>query len=322
MPSETCATCGFRATEYGVRDAVGTVKAAATRWRQLTGGLDDDVLAARQPGTWSAADHAARARDETAAMGDLLAAMLEPVPPAVALSLPEPDPDGPVEPLPTVIAGLDDAAVRIVKLARSFRGAGWRRGGLLDGREVDAAWALRHAVHAVEHSLHHGGRAIRLAGAGAPTTTGTVAQLNVSDGGVPKRPVTEVAVGRRGLQGDRQAERQHHGRPWQALSLWSLERVETLQAEGHPIQAGAAGENVTVAGVDWAIVRPGVRLQMGDVVAQVSAYAIPCKKNARWFTDGDFRRIHHERHPGWSRVYASVVRGGTVRAGDAVVVEP
>jgi hypothetical protein len=31
--------------------------------------------------------------------------------------------------------------------------------------------------------------------------------------------------------------------------------------------------------------------------------------------------MDHDRHPGWSRAYAWVLRGGEVHPGDAVVVE-
>ena len=37
-----------------------------------------------------------------------------------------------------------------------------------------------------------------------------------------------------------------HGGPERALCLFSLERILELQAEGHPIFPGAAGENITI----------------------------------------------------------------------------
>jgi MOSC domain-containing protein YiiM len=152
-------------------------------------------------------------------------------------------------------------------------------------------------------------------------STGAVAQLNVSDGGVPKRPVERIEVDFRGVVGDRQATRLHHGRPFQALCLWSVEVIASLAAEGHPIGPGSAGENVTIAGLDWSTVSPGVRLAIGSVLCQISSYAVPCRQNARWFVDGDFGRIHH-RHGPISRVYATVLEPGAVGVGDAVIVEP
>jgi MOSC domain-containing protein YiiM len=186
----------------------------------------------------------------------------------------------------------------------------------------DAAWILRHAVHDLTHHLSDAGRGLHRLGAGAPTQLGTVAQLARSGGGVPKAPVAEVEVGHRGVLGDRQADRRNHGRPFQALCLWSTEVIDALRAEGHPIRPGAAGENVTVQGIDWTTVRTGVRLRIGEVLCEVSVFALPCAKNAKWFADRDFRRMLHERHPGWSRAYAWVLEPGTIREGDAVEVEP
>ena len=149
-----------------------------------------------------------------------------------------------------------------------------------------------------------------------------IVQLNVSGGGVPKLPVPEVTIEPvTGVAGDVQQEQKHHGRPWQALCLWSLEVIEALQAEGHPIAAGSAGENVTITGIPWDDVRPGVRLALGEsVVCEITAAAVPCKKQAQWFSDHDWMRIDDDRHPGWARMYAYVIEGGTLRPGDAVVL--
>ena len=145
--------------------------------------------------------------------------------------------------------------------------------------------------------------------------------MHVSDGGVPKLPVASAEIGLRGVVGDRQRNRKYHGAPSQALCLWSLEVIEELQAEGHPIAPGYAGENLTVSGLEWAAMVPGVRLRIGSSVhAEVTAYAIPCKHNAGWFLGGDFRRMSNDRHPGSSRVYTSVSVGGRVVPGDPVVV--
>jgi MOSC domain-containing protein YiiM len=163
--------------------------------------------------------------------------------------------------------------------------------------------------------------ALRAAGRLPARSTGSVVQLNLSDGGVPKRPVDSVQVDEGGVVGDRQAARRHHGRPWQALSLWSAEVIDAFAADGNPIGYGRCGENVTVRGLPWADVRCGVRLAIGPVIAQVSLFALPCAKNAQWYADGDFTHMHHERGP-VSRVYATVLTGGEIRTGDPVVLEP
>jgi MOSC domain-containing protein YiiM len=183
--------------------------------------------------------------------------------------------------------------------------------------QLDPALVLGPSLRLLERATD----ALRAAGRLPARATGSVVQLNVSDGGVPKRPVDSAEVDEGGLVGDRQAARRHHGRPWQAISLWSAEVIDAFAAEGHPVGYGRCGENVTVRDLPWADVRCGVRLTIGPVVAQVSLFALPCAKNAQWFSDGDFTHMHHERGP-VSRVYATVLTGGEVTTGDPVVLEP
>ena len=167
---------------------------------------------------------------------------------------------------------------------------------------------------------------LRVGGHVPTSSRGSVLRINTSNGGVPKTAVDEVYVDWDGPHGDVQATREHHGRPFQALCLWSAEVIDRLQAAGHPIAYGSAGENVTIRGLDWNEVRPGTRLRIGEVVCEIWAYAVPCRQNAQWMDDGDFGRLHHEREGEFggaiSRVYATVTERGTVRTGDVVVLEP
>lgn len=150
--------------------------------------------------------------------------------------------------------------------------------------------------------------------------SGTIHQINLSGGGVPKLPVDGANVTRWGIIGDDHDDRVHHGGPDAGLCLFSLEVIETMQAEGHPIFPGAAGENLTIAGIGWELMTPGARWRLGDDVAiEISGYTTPCTKNAGWFMDNDFMRMHQSRHPGSSRVYARVLTAGRLLPGDAVL---
>jgi MOSC domain-containing protein YiiM len=152
-------------------------------------------------------------------------------------------------------------------------------------------------------------------------TTGRIVQLSVSAGGVPKLAVPTARVGPLGLEGDSQRDHEHHGGPERAVCLFAMEQIAELRAEGHPIMPGAIGENVTVEGLDWAAIVPGVRLGLGDeVVVQVTRYTSPCVNIKAVFRGGDFARVSQKVHPGSSRVYASVVTSGVLRAGDPVRV--
>jgi len=147
-------------------------------------------------------------------------------------------------------------------------------------------------------------------------------QISVSHGGVPKWPVPHARVTKSGLEGDRQRSPAIHGGPDRAVCLYSLEAIAALRKEGHTIEPGSAGENFTIAGLDWTRVGPGARFSVGDEVQlEVVSYTTPCKHNTGWFKDRDVSRISQTVHPGWSRVYARVLAEGWVRVGDAVRVE-
>ena len=153
--------------------------------------------------------------------------------------------------------------------------------------------------------------------------TARIFQLAISAGGVPKRAVREAVVGELGLVGDGHADLVHHGGPRRAVSLYALERIAALQAEGHPIWPGATGENVTVAGLDWDALAIGVQLALGDeVVVEVTEHAPPCRTIMTAFADRKFSRISDKSHPGWSRYYSRVVRGGRLCVAQPVTIIP
>lgn len=326
MPTESCQACRFDGAQYDVLDAFGTLRAVPSIWRQLTATLPEAALLARPaPDAWSAAEHLAHTIALTKRFGVMVDALQDTPHLDVGAEPPldqSPDTSAGVDEL---LRGLDDEMGRMLTAVQAMGdddAASWAHVLVMSGRKLDAAWVLRHAVHITTHHLRDVGRGLHGLGAGAPTQHGSVVRLNSSDGGVPKAPVDACEVTDRGLVGDRQADRRNHGRPLQALCLWSLEVIEALQAEGHPIQPGSAGENVTLRGLDWPTLRPGTQLRIGDVLAEVSAYATPCARNAPWFTDRYFNRMDQDRHPGWSRVYAWVREPGPIRTGDQAVVEP
>ena len=148
-----------------------------------------------------------------------------------------------------------------------------------------------------------------------------VHQINVSDGGLPKEPVFEAKVTKQGVEGDRQRNLKVHGGPNRAICLFSLELIERLQDEGHSIDSGLSGENLTLSGLDWEKLEPGMRLSVGpELQLELTSYCAPCDSNARWFRDGRFSRISQKENPGWSRLYARVIQAGVVRPGDEVTV--
>ena len=174
-------------------------------------------------------------------------------------------------------------------------------------------------IHRIVHELSELSRAT--ARLDPPTVrAGRVVQISSSDGGVPKRAVERAEVHRRGLVGDRQESLRHHGHAWQALCLWSAERIEALRGEGHPVSYGSAGENLTLGGLEWDEMRSGLHLRIGSVVCELTGPTTPCNKNAESFSRRHYRRMDHDRHPGWSRWYASVLEEGAVSKDDPVTI--
>lgn len=172
--------------------------------------------------------------------------------------------------------------------------------------------------------MNSGGTARDRASAASPAPLvmrGRITQINISQGGVPKRPVPAAEVTPDGLSGDRHNDTRHHGGPERAVCLFSREVIDRLRAEGHPITPGSCGENLTIEGIDWSLVTPGVRFEFdGGVVLEVASYSNPCATIRDSFTGLAFQRIRQDLHPGESRVYARVVKGGTLKPGERLSV--
>jgi len=152
-------------------------------------------------------------------------------------------------------------------------------------------------------------------------TSGRIHSLNLSNGGVPKVSVREALLRTLGFEGDDHDDKVHNGGAERAVSLWSAEVIDQLVAEGHALHPGAAGENITVAGLTWSAVLPGVHLRIGnEVELEVTSFAAPCRTIEHCFLERKISRISHKVNPTVSRVYARVVRSGKVARGDAVLL--
>ena len=157
------------------------------------------------------------------------------------------------------------------------------------------------------------------------TTTAHIVQINVSPGGVPKRPINRGTVTRERILGDDWNDKRHHGLPGQALCLFSLETIEELVREGYPVFPGALGENLTTSGLDYRTVRPGQQYAIGaEVRIRITKVRQPCRTIAvygpsllRALFDPEVKRGSTDS-PRWGRsgFYAEVLREGTIAPGD------
>ena len=158
--------------------------------------------------------------------------------------------------------------------------------------------------------------------------SGSVVQINMSRGGIPKLPVAEAVATPLGFDGDLHNNPTIHGGPQKALLWITSEGIEELTAAGFPLYAGALGENVTTRGIDRRGWRSGQRWRIGEVVIELTRMRTPCKTIAVYGTgiaeavyDADVK-AGDAASPRWglSGFYAAVVQPGTIRAGDAVAL--
>ena len=131
-----------------------------------------------------------------------------------------------------------------------------------------------------------------------PGASGRVVQVSVSpQGGVPKLPVEKAEVGPLGLAGDAVRYTKIHGGPERAVCVFSLDVIERLQAEGHPLAPGTTGENLTLSGVDWARLEAGDVLAVGnDVRLQLTTRVEPCLPDDPGELRGRSVQAHPARH--------------------------
>lgn len=149
--------------------------------------------------------------------------------------------------------------------------------------------------------------------------TGTLAQVNVSNGGIPKLPLLLARVTVAGVEGDWQTNRKVHGGPDRAVCIYSEELYAWLNEQGVRVANGAVGENFTTRGIDLQRLQRGDQLRVGGdggCVVQITAVRVPCHQLKTW--DPDLPGLIVGRS-GWM---ARVVTEGTVKPGDVVAVLP
>ena len=147
--------------------------------------------------------------------------------------------------------------------------------------------------------------------------TGTLVQLNISNGGMPKLPIPQARVTAVGVDGDWQKNRKHHGGPDRAICIYSEELYAWLREQGMDVTSGAVGENFTTQGIDLQKLDAGDRLQVGGddgCIVEISKVRIPCSQLKKW--NADLPELIVGRS-GWM---AKVVKEATVRTGDVIVV--
>jgi len=162
------------------------------------------------------------------------------------------------------------------------------------------------------------------------THTGTVSRLSVKpqtkgQRGLPKHAVPRLRVSSAGAEGDYNHYRttKVQGDPDLAILVLTEEVLAALQREGWPVRPGDLGENLTLAGVAEASLKPGTRLSIGAAVLEVSQACDPCTETYVLPYVGKERGPEFVRtlvgRRGW---FARVLSPGTIATGDPVSVSP
>jgi MOSC domain-containing protein YiiM len=158
--------------------------------------------------------------------------------------------------------------------------------------------------------------------------SGTILQVNISHGGLPKRPIDEGLITPLGIEGDFHAHPGVHGGPRQAILIIAGEIVDELRGRGYPLFYGALGENLTTGGLAIRDIRIGDQVRAGGALLEITKPRGPCSALDIY---GDtlkldiYDREVKERDytsPRWgmSGFYASVLETGLVRAGDEISI--
>jgi MOSC domain-containing protein YiiM len=143
---------------------------------------------------------------------------------------------------------------------------------------------------------------------------------------MPKRPIAEGQVHALGIEGDGHAHPGIHGGPRQALLVITSEGIGELIAQGYPLFYGALGENITTRGIDRRWLRAGQRYRVGQILIELTRLRQPCDQ-LNVYGAGIQQAVFDAQakagdaaSPHWALAgfYASVLRAGTIRPGDAV----
>ena len=135
---------------------------------------------------------------------------------------------------------------------------------------------------------------------------GAVVSVNVAAAkGMRKEPRAEIRlVADHGVEGD------GHAGPWhRQVSLLARESIETMRTKGLDVGPGDFAENVTTEGLPL-----GTRLRLGACLVELTQIGKVCHDHCAIYRAAGDCVMPREG------VFARVIQGGPLRAGDEVVV--
>lgn len=157
---------------------------------------------------------------------------------------------------------------------------------------------------------------------------GTIVQVNVSAGGLPKRPIPLGQITLLGIAGDQHAHPELHGGELQAILIIASEVIEDLVARGYPLFPGALGENLTTRGLTIRDIRIGDQIRAGGAWLEITKPRGPCSQLDVYGESLKYeiydKRVKERDYasPRWGMTgfYARVLSPGPVGPGDIIAV--
>lgn len=140
-----------------------------------------------------------------------------------------------------------------------------------------------------------------------------IESVNISESkGVQKHPVEMITLRTgHGIEGDAHAGNWH--RQVSFLAGEAVDRMKTVLKEGGSdlvLDHGAFAENIVTRGVDWKTTRPGDRIQVNEVLLEITQIGKECHSGcAISLAAGDCIMPKEG-------IFAKVLHNGEIRAGD------
>lgn len=143
--------------------------------------------------------------------------------------------------------------------------------------------------------------------------TARVVAVNISQHkGEQKKPVPSVQLREQhGIVDDAHAGDWHR-----QISLLAEESIDKMRRLGLAVDPGAFAENITTRGIDLVALPIGTRVELGEALAEVTQIGKECHTRCAIYHQAGDCVMPKEG------IFAKVLRGGSVAAGDAVRVLP
>jgi MOSC domain-containing protein YiiM len=130
--------------------------------------------------------------------------------------------------------------------------------------------------------------------------------------GMKKTPQAEITIEKDyGVAGDAHADCQTH----RQVSLLAIESIDKMRGKGLDLQPGDFAENLTTQGIDLCSVPIGTRLRVGKgVLLEMTQIGKECHAACA------IRKQVGDCIMPREGIFAKVIRGGTVKPGDAIKI--